>query len=275
VLNNSPSSHRAGQTPLTEFTGHARDTPLSLTIQHPMTNQSLSFVKAQQLAESVKFTKQVEKLHKEVTEKVSRQRRKQMEVHNANTHLVQPNFAPGDYVLRAEPKRVQHKLSLIWKGPYQVNKVYDNNTLRVSSLINSSQFITHVSRTRLYKDALLQSSEDLEASAYFNSTTQFFIEKFGALSADKTTGEICVLTSWLGFEEPENTVEPIYKKWIDIPVMLNKHLQQLANKGYKLAIEAQAKVKEWESNPGECQPGTTGDTYADSHRYGSTRFIQI
>jgi hypothetical protein len=99
VLNNSPSSHRAGQTPLTAFTGHVRDSPISLTIQHPITNKSLSLVKAQQLAESVKFTKQVEKLHKEVTDKVSRQRHKQMEAHNANTHLVQPNFAPGDYVL--------------------------------------------------------------------------------------------------------------------------------------------------------------------------------
>jgi hypothetical protein len=75
-------------------------------------------------------------------------------------------------------------------------KVYDNNTLRVNSLINSSQFITHISRTRLYKDALLQSSEDLEASAHFNSTTQFVIEKIGALSTDKTTGEICVISSW-------------------------------------------------------------------------------
>jgi hypothetical protein len=39
-----------------------------------------------------------------------------MEVYNANTHLVQQNFSPGDYVLRADPKRVQHKLKLIWKG---------------------------------------------------------------------------------------------------------------------------------------------------------------
>jgi hypothetical protein len=112
VLSNSPSSHRVGQTPLTAVTGHVRDSPLSLTIQHPITNKSLSIIKAQQLAESVKFTKQVEQLHKEVRDKVSRQRRKQMEAHNANTHLVQPNFAPGDYILRAEPKRVQHKLSL-------------------------------------------------------------------------------------------------------------------------------------------------------------------
>jgi hypothetical protein len=89
VLNNSPSSHTAGQTALTAFTGHSRYTPLSLAILYPIANHSLSFIKAQQLAESTKLTQQVEQLHKEVTEKVSRQLRKQMEAHNANSHLVQ------------------------------------------------------------------------------------------------------------------------------------------------------------------------------------------
>jgi hypothetical protein len=57
ALNNSPTFLRAGQTPLTAFTGHARDTPLSLTNFHPIANNSLSFIKAQQLAESTKLTK--------------------------------------------------------------------------------------------------------------------------------------------------------------------------------------------------------------------------
>jgi hypothetical protein len=78
-----------------------------------------------------------------------------MEAHNADTYLVQPNCAPGDYVLRAEPKRVQHKLSLICEGPPQVDKVYDNNILRIITLITGAQFITDVTRTRFYKDALL------------------------------------------------------------------------------------------------------------------------
>jgi hypothetical protein len=92
VLNNSPSSHRAGQTPLIAFTGHARDTPLSLAILQFIANHSLSFIKAQQLAESTKLTSQVQKHHKEVSEKVSRQRRKQMKAHNAHTNLVQPIY---------------------------------------------------------------------------------------------------------------------------------------------------------------------------------------
>jgi hypothetical protein len=155
-----------------------------------MKNQSLSFIKAQQLAESTKLTQQVEQLHKEVTGKVSRQRRKQMEAHNANTHVVQPNFYVDDYVLRAEPKRVQHKLTLVWKGPYQGDKVFDNHTLCVNSLINGAQFVTHVTKTRLYQDALLQTAEDLQAAAHFTNTVEFVADAFGALSKERTTGEL-------------------------------------------------------------------------------------
>jgi hypothetical protein len=197
-----------------------------------------------------------------------------MEAHNVNTHLVQPNFAPGDDVVRAEPKRVQRKLSLIWKGPYQVKKVYDNNTLRVNSLISGAQFITLVTSTRFYNGALLQSTEDLEAAAHFNSTIQFVIDKFGALSRIRLRAKFAFLTSWLGFDEAENTVEPIYEKLINVPGMLNKHLQ-LADKGCELAIAAQEKVKERESNPSKDLPGATGDTYADSKTNGSTRVIHI
>jgi hypothetical protein len=246
VLNNSPSSHRAGQTPLTAFTGHARDTTLSLTILHPIENQSLSFSRAQQLAESTNLSKQVEQLHKEVTDKVSRQRRKQMEAHNANTHLVQPNFCVGDYVLRAEPKRVQHKLTLIWKGPCQVDKCFDNHPRRVNSLINGAQFITHITRTRLCQDALLQTAEDLQTAAHFNNTVEFVVEKYGPLSKERTTGELCVLTKWLGCEEAENTEEPVYDKWIYTPRLIKEHLLQLAEKGDELAIQGLAKIKEWE-----------------------------
>jgi hypothetical protein len=177
VLNNSPSSHRAGQTPFTAFTGHARDTPLSLTILHTIANHSLSFIKAQKLGESTKLANQVEKLSKEVSEKVSRQRRKQMEAHHAHTHLVQPNFSPGDYVLRAEPRRFQHKLTLVWKGPYQVDKFFDNHILRVNSLINGAQSNSHVTRTRFYQDAMLQTAEDVQAAAYFNNTVEFVTDK--------------------------------------------------------------------------------------------------
>jgi hypothetical protein len=241
-----------------------------------MKNQSLSFIRAQKLAESTKLTQQVEQLHKEVTDKVSRQRRRQMEAHNANTHLVQPNFYVGDYVLRAEPNRVQHKLTLIWKGPYQVDKVFDNRTLRVNSLINGDQSITHITRTRMYQDALLQTAEDFQAAVHFNNTVEFVVDAFGALSKERTTGELCVLFKWRGIDEAENTEEPLYEKWIDTPPRLLKdHLLLLAEKEDELAIQGLEKVKEWEDNQGDDLPGTTGDTYPSSYAYGSTRVLHL
>jgi hypothetical protein len=35
------------------------------------------------------------------------------------------------------------------------------------------------------------------------------------------------------------------------------------------------KVKEWEDNPGDDVPGTTGDTYPGSYAYGSTRVLHL
>jgi hypothetical protein len=64
----------------------------------------------------------------------------------------------------------------------------------VNCLINGAQFITHVTRTRLYQDASLQTAEDLQAAAHFNNTVEFVVEKYGPLSKERTSGELCVLT---------------------------------------------------------------------------------
>jgi hypothetical protein len=107
----------------------------------------------------------------------------------------------------------------------------------------------------------LQTAEDLHAAAHFNNTVEFVVDAFGPLSKERTTGELCVLTKWRGFDEAENTEEPLYEKWIDTPRLLKDHLLLLAEKGDELAIQGLEKVKEWEDNPGDYLPGTTGDTY--------------
>jgi hypothetical protein len=118
-------------------------------------------------------------------------------------------------------------------------------------------------------------AEDLQAAANFINTVEFFIDKFGTLSDDKMTGEICVLKSWRGFDEAENTVEPIYDKWIDVPRMLKEYLRQLADKGCELAIDGLDKIKMGENNPSDDLAGITGDTYPGSYSFGSTRVIHL
>jgi hypothetical protein len=102
-------------------------------------------------------------------------------------------------------------------GLFQVDKAFDNHTLRVNSLINGAHFITHVTHNPFNQDAKLQTAEELPAAAHFNNTVEFVINKFGPQSYDKMTGEICVLTSWRGFDEAEKAIQSIYEKWIDVP----------------------------------------------------------
>jgi hypothetical protein len=84
-----------------------------------------------------------------------------------------------------------------------------------------------------------------------------------------------VLTSCCRFDEAENTVEPIYEKWIDLPRMLKNHLQELADKGCELAVEGLDKIKIWESTPSDDLAGTTADTYYGSYSFGLTRVIHF
>jgi hypothetical protein len=98
-----------------------------------------------------------------------------MEAHNAHTHLVQPNFHSGDYVLRAVPKMRQHKLSLTKKGPYVVDKVYANYTLRLRSMIENITIITHITRARIYRNIDHDFRQDMSAMKLTAAHNQFTI----------------------------------------------------------------------------------------------------
>jgi hypothetical protein len=65
---------------------------------------------------------------------------------------------------------------------------------------------------------LLQTAEDLQAAAQFNDAIEIIVDKYGPLSKERTTDELCVLTKWRGFDEEESTEEPFFDKWIDTPV---------------------------------------------------------
>jgi hypothetical protein len=134
--------------------------------------------------------------------------------------------------------------------------------------------LSHVTRTPV-QDALLQAAEDIQAAAHFNNTIESIFDKYGPLSKERTTGELCVLTKWRWFDEEEDTEEPLYNKWIDTPRLLKDHLLLLADKGDELAIQGFGKIKEWEDNPGDHLQGNTGDTYPDSYDYGAPRVIRF
>jgi hypothetical protein len=80
-----------------------------------------------------------------------------MEAHNAHTNLVQHKFHTDDYVVLTVAKKRQQKISLLWKCPYLVNRVFYNTTLSIRGLFREVIFITHVIRKHFDRDLKLLS----------------------------------------------------------------------------------------------------------------------
>jgi hypothetical protein len=149
VLNYSPFSHRAGEKSPTAFTGHARDPPHSLIILHPFAKHSLSFIKLNNWLKAPNLPTKSRNYTKKC------QRRYQDSVASKFIPIMLTLILCSQISLLAtmysglEPRSFQHKLTLVWKGPYQVEKIFVNRTLRVNSLEVSRLWTALQKRTGL------------------------------------------------------------------------------------------------------------------------------
>jgi hypothetical protein len=125
VVNNSLSTRLNKRTPMQVFTGHAETTPLALILNDNVpVSAPLDFIKAQKPMEVEKLSKAMTKIHAQVAEKATRDRKAAIQEHNDKTHVRSPNFQVGDYVLVAEHRRSGvSKLQVMWNGPRRVASV--------------------------------------------------------------------------------------------------------------------------------------------------------
>jgi hypothetical protein len=105
-LNNSLSTRINKKTPMLVFTGHTETTPLALMLDDNVpVNAPLDFIKAQELMEVEKLSKAMTKIHAQVADKATRDRKAAIQKQNDKTHVRSPNFQLGDYVLVAEHRK--------------------------------------------------------------------------------------------------------------------------------------------------------------------------
>jgi hypothetical protein len=80
-------------------------------------NAPLDFLKAQKLVEVENQLEAMTKIHAQVTEKATRDRKADIQKHNDKTHVRSPNYQVGDYVLVAENRKSgASKLQIKWKA---------------------------------------------------------------------------------------------------------------------------------------------------------------
>jgi hypothetical protein len=231
ALNSAPSPQRGDISPLTAFTGiPTASTLLSIVEPRTFTVLELSEVKLQQRLAVDELRSSVEMIHKAAHESAERRRAAVAARRKSKSGMETATLDIGDYVLVA--KRDLHsgdKLTLRWRGPHRVVGTISDHVYDVEDFLTGKITPVHASRLRLYSDAALEvSAELLDHIAHNNSG--FDIQALRNLRYDPETKSNCVEKSWHGFDEAENTWEPLANLAGDVPELVERLLENILGK---------------------------------------------
>ena len=163
LLNSTPFHRLGNRGPITVLTALPPDSPLQVIKN--FTRQDASILEidgicARQVAEIDKVLTAVEQMHREMSESVSKARRKRIEAQNRSIHVRACNFDIGDYVLWGTiQKRRLPKLNLRWKGPYQVTQALPDFLFIVKDLRSDSTKTVHGTRLKFFRNSAFEIDE--------------------------------------------------------------------------------------------------------------------
>jgi hypothetical protein len=176
-------------------------------------------------------------MHREVNEQHEKQRergRKQQSVKRAPL----PNFAVGDYVLKARVRKrgATHKLAATWGGPYRVVAIGTGHVFEVQQLLSGEVSSAHVSRLTYYADSSLNVTTELKDHIQLVEQQGLF-EMERLVAVRENEDELEAHVAWAGFEEAEWTWEPLSQLLEDRKQFVVKQLQLL-----KLSKKLRSKI---------------------------------
>ena len=240
ALNNSPSPQRGNIAPLTAFTGRSPDSPLqSLVCTHACETYSLDMIRAQQLMQIDTLRASIDAIHRQAATSASNRRASARAGHNkpGTRHA---NFEVGDFVLIAKREfRGGEKLSLRWRGPYRVVSTLSEHLYDVEDLLTKAVSSIHSSRLRFYHDASLEVSADLHEHLS-HQNQGYEVRALQQLAFNAEDKIFLVLVSWKGFEEADDTWEPLLSLHEDIPQEVLTFLGKVSDRS--LAARARASL---------------------------------
>jgi hypothetical protein len=146
------------------------------------------------------------------------------------------NFDIGDYVLVA--KREFHageKLTLRWRGPVCIVGTLSDHLYEVEDLRFGRVTSVHSSRLQFYSDASLDVSTDLLAHIAHNNQG-FDVRDLLDVRYDAESKSYCVLVSWLGFKDADNTWEPLANLLQDTPHLVSRFLDKISDQDLAAAL---------------------------------------
>lgn len=228
VLNHSPSPRLGGLAPVEVMTGLRPSQPIDCILLEGVLT---AMPELRDLAEVAK--EHVDALRTALAEihsatKHVRDRRTRARVQK---HGGQPvNFAIGDFVLVAG--RDPHKLQPFWQGPFRVIDTVNPWVYVVEDLVTAARREVHVCRIRKYADSDLRVTAAIRLAAEHDQ-----VAHVSDISAHRLQdGEYYLCVRWLGFEEADNTWEPIYTLLEDVPAIVKSYMRRANDDDLSFAI---------------------------------------
>ena len=244
AINNAPVRRLSKKTPNEAFLGRTAQ-PLDNIIQSvPKKATSVGSIHQQQQKALTDLTQAITELHREVKGKPSKQRQTAVDRHNAKTHVIQPNFTEGDFVLVADTdKHMTSKVLLKWRGPRRITKVLSDFVYEVENLIDKRCTEIHATRLKFYRDSSHNEVSEMMDMAEFNDTEFYTVQKIIGLK--RLNGTLVVKVLWRGFPAEEATWEPVEVMYNDVPKLMTTFLENFPNQ--TLSTEALRHIRATQS----------------------------
>ena len=206
-------------------------------VDAPNSAKTLTVARAQQIISIEKLQRSIDDLHKNVSEKITSKRRREIEAHNRSTNIVVPRFSIGDFVLVRRPHNRGHKLQFRWCGPKRVAGICSPLVYMVTNLEGSKSERVHCARMIFYSNAMDNtevSSEVLELADKSESRYEI-VDAIVALG--KAPDGIFFKVRWDGLpDERDHTWHDIHQLYQDIPQKVKEFLKSTDD--VSLAVEA-------------------------------------
>jgi len=233
VLNSSPLARLGNRCALTAFTGLPQDSPL-LSIKEgdlkPIKIRSLSDIRAKQLIGVIRMQKAIGDMHKEVSRSVSDRRRKEVQRHNARTHVRPINFSQGDFVLRGVLRKEKGgKASVKWRGPFRVVACRSEYIFLIKDLLSGNELEVHGRRLKFFRNKDFEVTEEVRNHLAYQENELLVVRSFEDIRANAGTVEL--LVHWRGFEKDESSWEPLDLMREDVPVLVREFIEMMNKSG--------------------------------------------
>ena len=165
----------------------------------------------------------LQEMHKKIETSIAEQRAKHRDQRLKKKRLIVDNFV-RDWVMVASIQGVfEDKLKAKWTGPFQIIDVLTPFTFKVQSIHEENPVVktVHCQRMRFYAKDIEISEELLNFVSQEKEAYQ--VSHFKGLRSNGSSYDVHV--HWLGFEDNEDSWEPVEKLYEDVPLLLHEFLK--------------------------------------------------